>query len=142
VSPDLLADISYIPEGPGLIDYADILNFVLTPPNAASPGEQLAARGSNRKHTTTGTMGGMGRGAEKDKGVEKVGDAKSRAKKAKESPVQQLLTVVRRSLHHFIVSDHSLESAWVCLLKVFQRFDPQVCVCVCVCGDVYMCVCI
>jgi hypothetical protein len=36
-----------------------------------------------------------------------------------------LLKVVRRSLHEFIISDHSLEKAWLHLFKIFERFDPD-----------------
>lgn len=32
--------------------------------------------------------------------------------------------MVRKALHSFISTDDSLESAWMCLLKAFRRFDP------------------
>jgi hypothetical protein len=41
-----------------------------------------------------------------------------------ETPVSVLVSVVRRSLAQFIVNDHSLEEAWLVLLKAFRRFDP------------------
>lgn len=120
VSPDILQDISYVPEGPGLIEYNHILEYVLVPPSKAKPVSSDAPAAVNRKGSTVSTHSGSA-GTEKDAHTLKI------KKKViqKESPVQLLLNVVRKSLHHFIVSDHSLEQAWVCLLKVFQRFDPQ-----------------
>jgi hypothetical protein len=48
----------------------------------------------------------------------------SSAVKDKDSPVSVLLTVIRKALHSFIVADDTMESAWMCLLKAFRRFDP------------------
>lgn len=112
VAPELLQDIVFVPEGPGLIDYNEILEYVLVPPTKAKPismGEETGRRTASTPSTRSG--------GETVKVQRKVAQ--------KESPVQLLLHVIRKSLHHFIVSDHSLEQAWVCLLKVFQRFDPQ-----------------
>ena len=132
VSPDILQDISYVPEGPGLIDYNEILEYVLVPPTKAKPsGETTTSTaaatgvrkgsGSNGTGVASKTAADGGEGGDKETLKLKV----QRKVAQKESPVQILLNVVRKSLHHFIVSDHSLEQAWVCLLKVFQRFDPQ-----------------
>jgi hypothetical protein len=117
VASDLLRDIVYVPEGPGLIDYNRILDYVLVPPTKAKPVSTETAT-----FTPTGSRKSSVSGTGKDTvSAPKV----TRKVVKKESPVQLLLNVIRKSLHHFIVSDHSLEQAWVCLLKVFQRFDPQ-----------------
>jgi len=122
VSQDLLMDISYVPEGPGLIDYSDILDYVLVPPTAAHPIEEATNKPTTRTGTHRSSTNKMtGKASEKETLKTKV----QKKIAQKESPVQLLINVVRKSLHHFIISDHSLESAWVCLLKVFQRFDPQ-----------------
>jgi hypothetical protein len=38
--------------------------------------------------------------------------------------IKTILSVVRRSIRKFIVTDDSLEDAWIYLLKSFKRFDP------------------
>ena len=115
VSPELLLDITYFPEGPGLIDYRDILDYVLVPPIRPDSQTQAASNGKNSSAR-----------ADSDHfGKNPRGGAVHKKAVPKESPVQALINVIRKSLHQFIVTDHSLEKAWVCLLKVFQRFDPQ-----------------
>lgn len=42
----------------------------------------------------------------------------------KDSSVYKVLHLTRKRLHKFIISDDTLEEAWITLLKVFQRFDP------------------
>jgi len=116
VSHDILQDISYIPEGRGLVDYTEILNYVLVPPKIKT-GLEI--------HTKSINSGNDDVRSTTNKDVMDALSAKAHSKANKDSPVELLVNVVRRSIHRFIVSDHTLETAWVCLLKAFQRFDPQ-----------------
>lgn len=118
VSNDILQDISYIPEGRGLVDYTEILKYILVPPKSKT-GLEI--------HTTSIVHSGSDGKNSSGKDVKDVAtlSAKAHSKSNKDSPVELLVNVVRRSIHRFIVSDHTLETAWVCLLKAFQRFDPQ-----------------
>jgi Ca2+-binding EF-hand superfamily protein len=119
VAPDLLLDISSIPEGQGLVDYKQVLDYVLVPPNKSRPSAQTAPAPAAPMETARSAYSAE----QKDTHATTKLTVKKKVVQ-KESPIQLLVNVVRKSLHHFIVSDHSLEQAWVCLLKVFQRFDP------------------
>lgn len=117
-----------MPDGPGLIAYTEILARVLIPPPSVIAQARAAERGS-------GAVGGRGAvdvdrsraphpgGKSDTKTLTSVGK-KAPAVKEKGSPVAVLLSVVRKALHSFISTDDSLESAWMCLLKAFRRFDP------------------
>jgi Ca2+-binding EF-hand superfamily protein len=122
VSHDILQDISYIPEGRGLVDYAEILKYILVPPKSKT-GLEIHTK-SNHSGDSKHGGGTTDRSASRGKDAAPL-SAKEHSKSNKDSPVELLVNVVRRSIHRFIVSDHTLETAWVCLLKAFQRFDPQ-----------------
>ena len=69
-----------------------------------------------------GTAAGVARGRQ----ASGAGSGSSGAKgKEKDSPVSVLVNVIRKALHSFITTDDTLESAWMCLLKAFRRFDPS-----------------
>lgn len=124
VSHDILQDISYIPEGRGLVDYVEILKYILVPPKSKT-GLEIHTKSIHSGDGKNGS-GNADRSVSRGKDVKDAAlSAKEHSKSNKDSPVELLVNVVRRSIHRFIVSDHTLETAWVCLLKAFQRFDPQ-----------------
>ena len=108
VSRDMLLNISYYPEVQGLIEYRDVLNFLLV-----LPTEKPILDAENTK-----TINSHDNSLDNTK-------LRLKVKNDKDSPIRTLIHAVRKSLNQFIVSDHSLETAWVHLLKVFKRFDPQ-----------------
>ena len=134
-----MRDIPLVPDGPGLIAYLEILERVLIPPPSVIAQARAAERGKGEgndvihvdrnkmprpstKHTkedisfeAKGTSTGVQRDGKKGPAI----------KGGKDSPVSVLINVVRKSLHSFISTDETLESAWMCLLKAFRRFDPS-----------------
>ena len=135
-----MRDIPIVPDGPGLIAYLEILERVLVPPPAVIAQARAAERGKGGERGASNDLhvdrNKMPRPGSKDKGglsLEAKGVAtglpksssSSSAVKDKDSPVSVLLTVIRKALHSFIVADDTMESAWMCLLKAFRRFDPS-----------------
>ena len=99
VADTSLLDIS---DGSQYILFEEVLNLVLTPPaKKAVPNEQ---KDEKLPHTVKFSI---------------------QPKMDKESPVYKVLHLTRKRLHKFIISDQTLEEAWITLLKVFQRFDPS-----------------
>lgn len=143
-STDIMRDIPIVPDGPGLIAYLEILERVLIPPPTVIAQARAAERGkgagNDSVHVDRYKMPRPGSKADKaDRdgkeglsleakgtaaGVQKDGKGKP-VPKDKDSPVSVLVNVIRKALQSFIVTDDTLESAWMCLLKAFRRFDPS-----------------
>lgn len=136
-----MRDIPIVPDGPGLIAYLEILERVLVPPPTVIAQARAAERGkgagNDSVHVDRYKMPRPGSKADKDgkeglsleakgtaTGVQKDGKGRP-VPKDKDSPVAVLITVIRKALQSFIVTDDTLESAWMCLLKAFRRFDPS-----------------
>lgn len=124
-----------MPEGPGLIAYLEILEKVLMPPPAALASARAAERSSSSSREKVSLQvdrSKMPRPGSKSSAVVERGasagaskENKKPAAKEKDSPISSLIAVIRKALRSFIVQDDSLESAWMCLLKAFRRFDPN-----------------
>jgi len=140
-STEILRDIPIVPEGPGLIAYLEILEKVLVPPPSVIAQARAAERGrgagNDVLHVDRSKMPRPGGKKGEDVSFEAKGtsvglprdgkDGKKTAAHAdnKDSPVSVLVTVIRKALNSFISTDETLESAWMCLLKAFRRFDPS-----------------
>ena len=98
VAESSLLDIS---GGSKYIQLEEVLNLVLVPPNTKG----IEEREEDIKTTTRKMF--------------------TQPKVDRNSPVSKVLHLTRKRLKKFIVSDQTLEEAWISLLKVFQRFDPD-----------------
>lgn len=131
VSREILRDIPMIPDGPGLVSYQKILDVILIPPSRTRDGTISSAAQAqfNLKNKKESEIAGSN--AINNKAISNTVKTNTLKKKSlgtksdSVNPLSSLLTVVRRSLHEFIVSDSSMEDAWMALLKAFRRFDPK-----------------
>lgn len=133
-----------MPEGPGLIAYLEILEKVLIPPPSVIAQARAAERGKGAGNDVLhvdrtkmprpgGKKGeevsfeakGTSVGLSRDGKDGKDGKKTSSLANNKDAPVSVLITVIRKALNSFISTDETLESAWMCLLKAFRRFDPS-----------------
>jgi len=136
-----MRDIPVVPDGPGLIAHLEILERVLVPPPTVIAQARAAERGKGAGNDSMQVdrhkMPRPGSKLEKDglsleakgtaTGSARGGDGKRpvAASSSKDSPTAVLVNVIRKALHSFITTDDTLESAWMCLLKAFRRFDPS-----------------
>lgn len=122
-----------MPDGPGLIAYTEILEQILIPPPSivaqARVIEKGKSHGSGRSGIDVDRSKAPHHGAKSEKDNAAHAGTSASGKKLpvkgdKASHVSILLNVVRKSLHSFICTDDTQESAWMCLLNAFRRFDP------------------
>eukprot|EP00605_Chrysophyceae_sp_TOSAG23-4_P000290 GSChrysophyteH1.ASY1.ANO1.335.1 assembled CDS len=130
-SAEILRDIPSVPEGPGMVSYTEILDALLVPPSSMVKTSETKGMGrahkisgeeENAKPTHSVSAGARSAhdGVKAKKG--KLTQAE-KDKKEQEMAVNMLVTVIRKSLKSFIVNDHSLEEAWLCIVRAFKRFD-------------------
>ena len=136
VSAEILRDIPSVPEGPGMICYKDIMNALMVPPASMHVSKKDKEGGASQRGGSNGADNN-GLKTMSVKGKSALGSSKSAARKPKgmmtqeekdkqeqELSVNMLVTVIRKSVKQFILSDSSLEEAWLCLVRAFRRFDP------------------
>eukprot|EP01034_Spumella_vulgaris_P022749 gene22749-28907_t len=121
LSTELFLDIPFVPQGAGLVNYRELLKYVLVPPQMRHDDEEQDERYGAHKHSTHSNNTSKHTTKSNPSSPQK----NHKHMPPRESAVSMLCNVIRRAIHSFIVSDSSLEEAWVCLLRVFQRFDTK-----------------
>lgn len=122
MSHDLLRDIPYVGKIPGtMVQYNKILNFILSEEPSKAIDPKLKSKSSSLfdEEENDDDLQLTGKGLEKTKITIKTKPIQ------KDSPVHGVLRCVRKSICDFIVSNKNIEEAWLEMLRVFTRFDPQ-----------------
>lgn len=135
LSLEIIKDLPGFPDGPGLVPYTKILDLVLVPPERKGKDKKIE-KGVLSKHNKKDDVKNIASNnaiahdrtsISNDKNNTAPNDVTNKAKSKNMSTnkvIKTILSVVRRSIRKFIVSDDSLEDAWIYLLKSFKRFDP------------------
>ncbi len=136
---EILRDIPSVPEGPGMVSYIDILEALLVPPasmvkssgttkgmgevHKASAGSQENKRPDSADRQSSNTSSSAVSGLNGKKGSKLTQAEKDQQER--EYAVNMLVNVIRKSMKTFIINDHSLEEAWMCIVRAFKRFDSN-----------------
>jgi Ca2+-binding EF-hand superfamily protein len=143
-SAEILRDIPSVPEGPGMVSYIEILEVLLVPPasmiSSETTSKAKAANSMGNAHFADNSQNEEPNKSKPDwKGptdinkksstgiIKKTLTQAEKDMRERELSVNMLITVIRKSLKSFIINDHSLEEAWMCVVRAFKRFDSTEC---------------
>ena len=141
LSLEIIKDLPGFPDGPGLVPFTKILGLVLVPPERKGKEKriEIGASSKHKKDDARDKANSTNKSSldhsnthdnTKNDKNDKNAAANDIANKMKSKNtntnkvIKTILSVVRRSIRKFIVTDDSLEDAWIYLLKSFKRFDP------------------
>ncbi len=133
ISMDLLRDIPFINMNTELVNYSKLFKYLFNTSNLSKSQKfHLTRKDSSsmlNDNDDDDLLGQSGKRTGKNGNTLLTSNKKENHANTKEvslpHAIQLLLTRIRSNISVFILNDHTMQEAWIELLKVFNQFDKQ-----------------